>query len=364
MTLTATASGLNPKEHAVYTWGGDGVTGTDTTATADTTNQNPGTYTVKCGVKEGKPGKEGLKPWQVADSSTTYTVKEFEPPTVSCSASPSTIKPGDTATITATGVSPQNRPLTYSYSATAGTVSGTGTSATYNSTGAPTGSVDVTCNVADDKGHSANSNTSVTIVAPPPPPQPHAQALCSISFDKDKARPTRVDNEAKACLDEVALDLQRQADAKAVLVGQSDAKEKAKVAKEEKFAAKHKHAKVYDPAAQRAVNAKAYLVDEKGIDASRVSAATNAEDGKKVEDYLVPAGADFGTDVTGTTPVDDSTVKVEKAQGSRREAPSPAGEDPPVGPAAGNPVRQSTQRTHNALQPVRRQAAHGPAGSR
>jgi hypothetical protein len=322
--LTSTATGLNPKEHAAYTWSGDGVTGTDNTATADTANLAPGTYTVKCGVKEGKPGKEGLKPWQIADASTTYTVKEFEPPTVSCSASPSTIKPGDTATITATGVSPQNRPLTYSYSANAGTVSGTGTTATYSSTGAPTGAADITCKVSDDKGHSATSNTTVTIVAPPPPPQPHAQALCSITFTKDKARPTRVDNEAKACLDEVALDLQKQSDAKAVLVGQSDAKEKAKVAKEEKFAAKHKHAKVNDPAAQRAVNAKAYLVDEKGIDASRVGVATTTDNGKKVEDYLVPAGADFNADVNGTTPVDDSKVKTEKRKslGSKHHHPA------------------------------------------
>ncbi|MDR3742348.1 MAG: hypothetical protein P4L40_25295 [Terracidiphilus sp.] len=312
VTLTSTASGLNPKEHAIYTWSGDGVSGSETTTAVDTTNLAPGTYTVKCGVKEGKPGKEGLKPWQVADASTTYTVKEFEPPTVSCSASPTTIKPGDPATITATGVSPQNRPLTYSYSANAGTVSGTGTTATYSSTGAPTGAVDVTCKVADDKGHSATSNTSLNIVAPPPPPQPHAQALCSISFEKDKVRPTRVDNEAKACLDEVALDLQKQADAKAVLVGQSDAKEKAKVAKEEKFAAKHKKAKVEDPAAQRAVNAKAYLVDEKGIDASRVSVATTTDDGKTVQDYLVPAGADFNSDVKGTTSADLDKTKVEK----------------------------------------------------
>jgi hypothetical protein len=312
VTVTSTANGLNPKEHAIYTWSGDGVSGTDTTATIDTTNQAPGTYTVKCGVKEGKPGKEGLKPWQVADGSTTYTVKEFEPPTISCSASPTTIKPGDSATITATGVSPQNRPLTYSYAANAGTVSGTGTTATYNSTGAPTGSVDVTCKVADDKGHSATSNTSLNIVAPPPPPQPHTQALCSISFDKDKARPTRVDNEAKACLDEVALDLQKQSDAKAVLVGSSDAKEKAKVAKEEKFAAKHKKAKVEDPAAQRAVNAKAYLVDEKGIDGSRLSVATTTDDGKTVQDYLVPAGADFNSDVKGTTPANLDQTKEEK----------------------------------------------------
>jgi hypothetical protein len=34
-------------------------------------------------VKEGKPGKEGLKPWQVADASTSFTVKAYEPPTIS-----------------------------------------------------------------------------------------------------------------------------------------------------------------------------------------------------------------------------------------------------------------------------------------
>ena len=309
VTVNATAGMLNPKLHAVYSWSGEGVTGNDTTATVNTSALAPGSYTVKCGVKEGKPGKEGLKPWETADSTATFTVKEFEPPTISCSASPTTIKPGETSTITATGVSPQNRPLTYSYSAASGSVSGSGNTATFSSAGAPTGPVDVTCKVSDDKGHTASADTTVTIEAPPPPPQPHAQALCSLSFDKDKRRPTRVDNEAKACLDDVALDLQKQADAKAVLVGNSDAKEKAITAREQKYAAHHKRAKVEDFAAQRAVNAKAYLVTDKGIDASRISVATGTEDSKKVEDYLVPAGADFSQDVQGTTPVDESTVK-------------------------------------------------------
>ena len=172
VTVTATAEALNPKEHAIYSWAGNGVSGSDTTATVNTSALAPGAYTVNCGVKEGKPGKEGLKPWQVANSSTTFTVKEFEPPTISCSANPTNIKPGESATVTATGMSPQNRPLTYSYSAAAGTISGSGTTATFNSTGAPTGSVQITCNVADDKGHSANTSTDVTILAPPPPPGP------------------------------------------------------------------------------------------------------------------------------------------------------------------------------------------------
>ena len=177
VTVTATASGLNPKENAVYSWSGDGVSGTGTTATVSTGSLAPGTYTVKCGVKEGKPGKEGLKPWQVADGSTTFTVKDFEPPTISCSANPTTINPGDSATITATAASPQNRPLTYSYTATAGTITGSGSTATYSSAGAPSGETNVTCNVADDKGHSATANTALTIAPPPPPPGPSPEQL-------------------------------------------------------------------------------------------------------------------------------------------------------------------------------------------
>ena len=119
-----------------------------------------------------------------------------------------------------------------------------------------------------------------------------------------------MDNEAKACLDQVALSLQNQADSKAVVVGESNAKEKAALEKEQKLQSKRRHPKpVVDPAAERAVNTKDYLVTEKGIDASRISVATSASDGQKVEDYLVPAGANFGSDVQGTTPVDETTVK-------------------------------------------------------
>jgi hypothetical protein len=311
ITITAAAGNLNPKDNVVYSWTGSGVTGSGTTATVATGSLAAGSYSVQGTVKEGKSGKEGLKPWQTASCSASFTVKEFEPPTVSCSANPTTIKPGDTSTITCQGVSPQNRPLTYSYSASAGSVTGSGTTAEFSSAGAPTGAVGITGTVSDDKGHSATGNTSVTIEAPPPPPQPHAQALCSINFTTDAKRPTRVDNEAKACLDQVALDLKQQADAKAVVVGQSDDKEKAKTAKEEKFAEHHKRAKVEHFAEQRAVNAKEYLVTDQGIDASRISVMTTTTDGQTVQNYLVPAGADFSADVQGTTPVDESTVKAE-----------------------------------------------------
>jgi len=304
VTVTATPGALSTKKKTsvIYNWSGDGVTGSGTTATVATASQAPGTYTVKAEVKEGKKGKEGLKPGQSAEASASYTVKEFEPPTLSIAANPGTIKPGETSTITATGLSPQNRPLTYTYSASAGSVSGTGTSATFSSTGAPTGAATVTGTVADDKGHTATATTSVTILAPYVPPVPHTQALATISFDKDKKRPARVNNEAKASLDSLALSLQKDPDAKLVLVGESTSAEKAPKKG-------HKHAKVADLAAERAVNAKDYLVTEKGIDASRISVATGTSDTQTVETYLVPAGATFTADVQGTTPVDESAVK-------------------------------------------------------
>jgi hypothetical protein len=313
VTATATAGNLNPKLNAVYVWSGKGLTGSGSSANIATADLAPGTYTVQALVKEGKAGKEGLKPWQTADASASFTVKQFEPPTISCSVVPSVIKPGESATLTAVGVSPQNRPLTYSYTASAGSITPNGNTATYSSVGAPTGSVSFTCTVTDDKGQSATAAISagthgLTITAPYVPPVPAVSTLCSISFSKDKERPTRVNNEAKACLDEIALDLQKQSDAKAVVVGESNAKEKAKLEKEQKLAKHNKHLVVVDPAAQRAVNTKDYLVKEKGIDASRVSVATGTADDQSVEDYLVPAGATFS--VT-TTPVDESSVKVQ-----------------------------------------------------
>jgi hypothetical protein len=314
VTVTATPGSVDPnkKNNVLYNWSGTGASGNGTSTTVQTASLDPGNYSVKAEVKQGKKGKEGLKPGQTAEATANFTVKPFEPPTISCSVDPTTIKPGDSATVTSTGMSPQNRPLTYTYSATGGTISGSGTTASYASAGAPTGTIGITCNVADDKSHTATASTNLTIVAPPPPPPPpHSSTLCSINFATDKKRPTRVDNEAKACLDEVALDLQRQADAKAVIVGESNAKENEITAKQQKVAAKRKKAKVTLFAAQRAVNAKDYLVTEKGIDASRVSVATGTTDGQTAENYLVPAGATFASDVQGTTPVEESTVKAE-----------------------------------------------------
>jgi hypothetical protein len=232
VTVTANAEGLNPKLNTLYTWSGDGVTGNGTTASINTSALAPGTYTVQSNLKEGKPGKEGEKPWQVAGCSATYTVKAFEPPTLSCSANPTDLKPGDSSTLTAQGVSPQNRPLTYSYEASSGTISGSGTSATYSSTGASAGPVQITCSVADDKGHTATANAALNIQAPPPPPPPPPPSLLlhSVFFPTALPNEKRPDKGLAASQEQIlttlATDfknyLQVKPDARLTLTGHAD----------------------------------------------------------------------------------------------------------------------------------------------
>jgi outer membrane protein OmpA-like peptidoglycan-associated protein len=286
VTVTGVATGLNPKKKVTYTYTSTGgvVAPAGETATLDTKGLAAGSYTVSGMVSEGP------KPREMANCSAGFAVKAFEPPTLSCSASPSSLMAGDTATITSTGVSPQNRPLTYSYSASSGQVSGSGATVTLATSGLPQGTIDVTCTVVDDLGQKATSQTSVVIQnAAPLPPKPTSQSLCSIQFDRDTKRPTRVDNEGKACLDDLALSLQRSTDATLDVVGNAASAEKDGTQK----------------AAERAVNTKDYLVKEKGIDATRIAVFTGTDDSKVVTTTLVPSGA---TPVTAT-PVDENAVK-------------------------------------------------------
>jgi len=312
VTITGTATDLRAKKNATYKWTSDSgpVAGDSNVGSVDTKTLAAGTYTVKGHVEQGP------KPGEFADCTATFIVKAFEPPTVSCSANPTTVNAGDPVAITAAGVSPQNRPLTYSYSSTAGSISGNTGTATLSTTGAAPGTtITVTCNVVDDKGQTASQQATVTLNAPPPPPAPVTSNLCAITFDKDKARPTRVDNEAKACLDDIALSEQRDTTAKLAVVGNS---EPVKVYGHKSARKEERATKLAEKrASERAVNAKEYLVTEKGLDASNISVYTGTAGTNSVATTLIPAGATL--DTTGLTPVDETAVKAvpRKALGTR-----------------------------------------------
>jgi len=282
IAVSGTALNLDPARTAVYTWSADGgtVSGTSESANIDTKAAVPGTYTLKGHVSQGDKAADN------ADCTAPYAVKAPEPPTVGCSASPSTVISGDPSIITALGVSPQNRPLTYSYSATSGSINGSAPTANLATVGLPAGPITVTCTVVDDINQAASGTTLVTVAIPVAAPKPVTGDLCSIHFDRDARRPVRVNNEGKACLDEIALNMQRNSDAKLAIIGNAAGTEK----DGKKLAT------------QRAVNTKAYLVGEKGIDSSRVAVYVGSQDAKIASTTLIPAGATL--DTTGDTPVD------------------------------------------------------------
>lgn len=290
VTVTGAVMNLetNKKLTPAYTWNTTGgrVSPAGQTATVATNGMAAGDYTVSGRVSEGS------EPNQHAECTASFRVTAYEPPTVACSVNPSTIQPGGFATITAAGRSPQNRQLNYSYGASAGQITGTGTTATLATADVPPGPINVRCNVVDDQGKSASATATVSVVAPPPPPVPPAPVaknLCSISFERDRKRPVRVDNEAKACLDDIALEMSRDPDAVLVVVGKHDATEKP------------------DAAAERTLNEKQYLMDEKGIAANRIELRTGETKDRSVDNVLVPQGATW--DTGGTTSFDPRTVQ-------------------------------------------------------
>jgi hypothetical protein len=320
--VEANALHLDPKKTPVYTWAANGgkITASGPEATIDTTGLAPGDYVVTGHVEEGS------KPRQQASCAAPFSVMAFQAPTLTCSANPSTAVSGTDIAISTVGISPQNRPVTYSYTATAGVIASSGPTAILTTAGLSPMTITVTCNLVDDLGQTAKATTDVIITAPVVP-VPQTQQLCSLSFTRDRRRPVRVDNEAKGCLDDIALTLTQQTDAHLVMVGNSTPDEKP------------------EAAAERALNARQYLVQEKGIDPTRVELRIGASTGEVVTNTLVPAGATFNNPDTHT--FDEKTIVrhgqaygtpryggTSRPRGAAFERPAPA----PAAPAGTAPA--------------------------
>jgi outer membrane protein OmpA-like peptidoglycan-associated protein len=212
VTATSRGSGFNPKRTVTYNWNATGVkiSSGDASPQIDTTGLAPGSYVVTSNMSDGS--KHGL-----ASCSASFTVKQPHPPVISCSADPATVLPGGTSTISSNASSPDGRRLIYSYTASAGDIDGTGSSATLNTRGAQPGTITVTCNVADDRvpALTSSSTTTVLVQAPPPPaPAPEIKqlearlALHSIYFAT--ARPT-IEHPERGLLDSQADILEKLA---------------------------------------------------------------------------------------------------------------------------------------------------------
>jgi hypothetical protein len=289
VTVESTIMGMDTgRKQPLYTWTSTGgkIKGTGTGASIDTTGTPAGDYIVTGRVSGGRGATRN------AECTTAFRVVANAPPTIACSANPAKIIPGGFTTITASAQSSVNRPLNYSYGASAGQITGTGSSATLAAVDVNPGTITVRCNVVDDRGQAASATVAIEVATPPPPPvapAPAARKLCSVSFERDRKRPVRVDNEAKACLDDIALQLSHDPNANLVIVGKHDATEKP------------------EAAAERTLNVKQYMTDEKGIDSSRIQVRTGENSGRTVDNILVPQGATW--DPVGTTSFDPTQIQ-------------------------------------------------------
>jgi len=288
---TVVASNFNPKHTVTYTWASTGgkIEGKDTGASIDTNGVNGGSYTVTATVTDAKAKKNNT-----ASCSATFNVKEppKNPPQVSCSASPSTVQTGTPATISCSCTSPDNVPVTVGgWTASGGSISGNGSSATLNTTGASSGPISISATCTDSRGLTASTSSTVTVENPPPPP-PQATKVNECAYPNVK-KPWRVDNTCKAELDDVALKLQQDPDAKLVVVGNSEPTEKRK-----------------NLAGERAVDVKFYISGgeaKQNIDASRIETRTGNAGTATSEQWIVPAGATF-PEASSTTTVDETKV--------------------------------------------------------
>jgi hypothetical protein len=241
---------------------------------------------------------------EAASTSTT-------PPKINCSASPTSLRAGESASISCEAVSPDNRPVNITYVANGGKLSSNRNQATLDTTDSGPGPIAVRATAFDDRQLSASTVVTVNVEAAAPA-MPTAQKLMELDY---KPNSGYVDNRSKAVLDDVALKMQQDPNLNAVLSGSADSGEPRSIG------------------LQRAQNAMAYLTKSKGIDPQRIQTKAATEPGRKVEVWTLPAGATL----PGSTPAQppQGTSQQEQPQTTQ----PPAAEQPPaLQPPAATPT--------------------------
>ncbi len=257
-----------------YTATGGTVEGTGPDARWNPTGLALGSYTVNVKVDDGRGGTA------TCAADVAIAPRPNRPPTISCSPERTPIIAGERVAINSKASDPDGDPITYSYAATGGQISGNTATAQFDSTGLAAGSYAITCTADDGRGGRTSAKTNVDVQAPAPPPQASKVGDCGYT----KVGAGRFDNACKRVGDDVALRLKNEPNAKLVIVGYADPKEP----KPDKLAQ------------TRADGAKKYL-GEKGIDASRISTRTGTanamkgmeKDNRRVDFVFVPEGATY-----------------------------------------------------------------------
>jgi hypothetical protein len=303
VAVTATGANFHPKHTVTYGWTGNGgklSSASSQTATVDTAGMAPGSYSATATITDPKEKKNNS-----ATCTANFTIKQPRPPVVNCSANPTTIAIGQPSTITMTATDPQGWPMTYSWSATGGQLSGSGTTATLSATNADAGNTITVTGTATDTRANLSSSCTAQVTVPPVMKCVNIEDWGECTFEKNPKKPWRVDNDCKDTLDKLSLRLQQMPNGKLDVVGYTDEKE---VVSEQTLGA------------QRSVNVKYYLTTDgpNKVDAGRVQPRTGGTKGQATHFYFVPEGNLCGGQLEEGTVVDESQV-----QPQSRNAPAP-----------------------------------------
>ena len=261
-TVIVRASASDPdNDPLTYAWAATGgnVTGSGAEVRWNSTGTAPGTYTVTATVNDGHS--------HTANCSADITVNPppNHPPTVSCSASSSSVVSGDRVTITATGSDPDGDQLTYSWATSSGRISGSGATAQLDTSNTQ-GPATVTATVDDGRGGTASCSSTVDV-------RPRSLSLRSVYFVV--GQPTKKNPDGglltsqQQTLQTVARDfksyLSVKSDARLMLDGYADIR-------------KYAGGKDNNDAltARRAARAKNYLV-EQGVPASNLDTNSHGD---------------------------------------------------------------------------------------
>lgn len=309
VAISATASDPDG-DTLTYKWTTTGgrIVGDGPNVTFDSTGLAPGEYTITCEVDDGC----GC----VAFDTKTVRVESC-PPILVCftttsldvtPASTSDVNPGEAVTFSTSGVSGGRGygDVTYTWTASAGTITGNGTSARLDTTGVPNGTtvnVTVTANSAQGNCSASGSATVTTKAKVEEPKKKPAELTSCTSFKNNNAR---VDNACKAILQDAIRQL--QSDPQSQLVIYSYKGEKEKPANLDLQRGKNVRDRLADGGLGSAIDANRIVVRPSGVHT----------DGRQVRIFLVPAGADTSEMPQGADATLGDVTPEKKAAPARR----------------------------------------------
>lgn len=298
----------------LYSWSSTGgrIVGEGANATFDSAGLAPGEYTVTVQVDDGC----GC----VAFDSKTIRVTNCVPPLIcfdsnlTVNQDKSQVRAGEVISFTTPGVTGgQNYGnVSYAWTASAGTITGSGTSAQLDTTGVVEGTtIEVRVVATSSEGDcSASGSASVSVERTPPPQRPTYRELTPCTtFKRNSAR---VDNACKAVLQDIARQL--QADPQATLVIDTYRGEKERPMNLDLQRGTNLRDRLADGSVGIAIDPNRIIVRPSGV----------SMDGTQARMYLVPAGADQPTGAPAATLGSVQSEKRTVRRPTKRSSKKPA----------------------------------------